>query len=254
MKLLTEHLNMFRTKEPNILFFTVHKAGSVFIHQICRDLAQYAGIRHCSPNYPVKSENWISEDLNIINEKYYWKNKKGCFGPLRYLIDVLANDKNKIILHLRDPRDGLTSMFFSFVYSHPRKRGFNPSDETVNTWIEEGIDNFVMERAPEFLIRYTKYCNLLKNNKKVVLVKYEEMVTEFDSWLQKVASPFDIKNRNEVLNKLYEKYIHQFQVQKEDKYNHIRKVTPGDHKDKLSKETIMQLDEMFYDVLVQLEY
>ena len=59
---------------------------------------------------------------------------------------------------LRDPRDILVSMYFSWAYSHPVDDGrlslvnaagelFNPSEETKEQWKANGPDEFVLEFA-----------------------------------------------------------------------------------------------------------
>ena len=41
---------------------------------------------------------------------------------------------------------------------------------------------------------------------------------------------------------------------KEDAWSHKRKITPGDHREKLQPETIRQLDQIFAPVLDRLGY
>ena len=114
-----------------VLIYTVHKAASMFLHRPKSDVAHELQISHHSTNYDkdhdlIHKESWRAF---IQNEP-----RTGCFGPIRagtaepYLPERV--DSYRIVLQLRDPRDVLTSVFFSHTYGHPRQSGrFDPTDE-----------------------------------------------------------------------------------------------------------------------------
>jgi hypothetical protein len=216
-----------------------------------------------------------------------------------------------VILHLRDPRDVLTSMYFSHVYSHARREGrFNPSDEQRKAWEDEGIDSFVLNRAANFREIYETLCSGLlgfdknralqvdsgrgipvtrasrptsasatrispsgsgatQRQSNVVLVKYETLVTDFGTWLHDYLSVFEgivngrrrcfglipvRRNLRTFHQKYFEMFRNEFATQGEDVRQHKRQVTPGDHRRKLSAETIKELNREFADVLAVLDY
>ena len=241
-----------RKKQKKILFFTVHKAASVFIYKICQKLCDLSWIIHYSPH---GGDVTFSEKEPLKNTDFF-TNKIGCFAPLRFFIDVPNIEDYIVFLHLRDPRDVLVSLFFSSVYSHPRKPGiFNPTNAERQKWEKEGIDKYVLDRAKYFLSRYENYCDSLLGKPNVTFIRYEDMVADLYSWLSKVVSPFDIANKENVIKFFIKKYGHIYSnKQKENIYAHIRNVTPGDYKNKLRPETIHRLNAIFKDVLIKLHY
>lgn len=239
----------------SLLFFTVHKADSMFIYDIAQRLSGLGGFSY----YSINKGNLDEADPGS------WSDKGRCYAPLRSLlpsIDPLILKDYNIILHLRDPRDVLTSLFFSDAYSHARNRmGFNPSDKERRAWIEGGIDKFILKKADNnkshaevFLSRYRLYCQHLLGRPNVTFVKYEEMVTDFRSWLSKVMVPFNINNEEKITERLVRKNNNNFRVVSENVLKHKRKVTPGDYKQKLKPGTIEELNLMFKDVLQKLDY
>ncbi len=51
-----------------------------------------------------------------------------------------------------------------------------------------------------------------------------------------------------------ERHANSVAAEKEDVWSHKRKVTPGDHREKLQPETIRRLDQIFAPVLDRLGY
>ena len=130
-------------EKTDIVVFTLHKSASMFIHQVCEYLSQQSGMDHFSPNSRVAP---IDERL-LLTDKEFWKANHGCFAPVRFYVDVPDIDDYKVILHVRDPRDVLVSMFYSYCYIHkgPVTANTGYRKETA----EEGIDAFVLEKAME---------------------------------------------------------------------------------------------------------
>jgi len=67
---------------------------------------------------------------------------------------------------------------------------------------------------------------------------YEKMVTNFESWLEKFAAPFQLSGSKTIVSAVAVKYKNEFQVSDERIGNHKRKITLGDHKEKLKPDTI----------------
>jgi hypothetical protein len=252
----------------SVLVYTVHKAASMFLHRLTAEVAGELDITYYSINYERDSE---------AIRKLSWKgflesgNRTGCFGPIRAgaAEPTVPEDLQayRIILHLRDPRDVLTSLFFSHVYSHARGQ-FNPTDDQRTRWEEQGIDRFVLEKAPRTLQNYGGLCSRLLGQPNVVLLKYEEMVSRYHKWLEQYLSAFShFEPRSRRLldmgsssmlprlqKRLYKRHRDEFIPPLEDINEHKRQITSGDHRRKLSARTIEALNEMFGDLLEVLEY
>ena len=104
------------------------------------------------------------------------------------------------------------------------------------------------------LERYENYTVNLLGKPNVIFVKYEEMVTDFGNWLSKFLLPFDIANKDLLASQIEEQSTNEFNVSKENVWEHKRRATPGDYKEKLKPETIAELNKRFKDVLVKLDY
>jgi hypothetical protein len=135
--------NLARTASRNVIAYTTHKAGSMVLHRVLKDISELNRIRYYSPN---ESKTALPFDRIFAGYDFIAK-KRGCFGPIRFFVPTKALDEASIILHLRDPRDVLVSMFYSYCYMHAgeieRHTGYR------REVAEAGIDKFVLEMVGE---------------------------------------------------------------------------------------------------------
>lgn len=197
-----------------------------------------------------------------------------CFGAIRpgdadpCIPDGL--DDYRIVLHLRDPRDALTSWYYSAAFSHPRKEGgFNPSDAERERWAAEGIDRFVLENRHMVVERYWTLLQNLHGRPNVIFTRYEDLISDFDSWLGSFLAVFDHVPRaqetvglfrrrtriDRIRDELVRAHGEAFQPpDREDQFSHKRQVTPGDFRRKLQPSTIEILNQDLAQILDRLEY
>ena len=262
--------NKWRNPSRNIIAYTTHKAGSMVLHRVLKDICELNRIRYYSPN---EARSQLPFDRMFAGHDFIAK-KRGCFGPIRFFVPTQALDTASIILHLRDPRDVLVSMFYSYCYMHEgeieRHTGYRKAVA------EAGIDRFVLDMVGEpfygyrgdygigsrykkhvgtVLDRYQRYLEELLDRPNAIVVSYEEMVLAFPSWLEKIVSAFDLPDPEETRAIVATRHANSVAAEgEEDVWSHKRKVTPGDHREKLQAETIRQLDEIFAPVLERLGY
>lgn len=162
------------------------------------------------------------------------------YGAFRQYYPISEMEKYKVIVMLRTPRDVLTSLYFSIAY--------NPGiPESQKTKIEaaredarnKNIDNLVLDHSPWLRTKYNQYEKYLLAKKNVLLLKYEDMVTDFAVWLSEMFKHLEIKPSEQLTKELIDEA--KFEV-KEDIYSHKRQVKPGDHRRKLQVNTIKQLN------------
>jgi Sulfotransferase domain len=256
-------------RHDDIVVFTLHKSASMFIHRQCELLCRLAGIEYHSPNVPGSG----MEARRLLLDQDLWRLRHGCFAPVRFFVDIPQVDDYRIILHLRDPRDVLVSMFYSYCFIHAGEVEANTGYRREVA--AKGIDAFVLAKASESstemrgdygtgghvedLIgnlpkRYADYVHRLLGRPNVLLVKYEEMVTDYRSWLEKFITPFPIRDKPALIDQLAAQAPTLFPRRSSDAMTHIRHVTPGDYKAKLQLSTIRQLDEIFAGPLEALGY
>jgi Sulfotransferase domain len=253
----------------DIAVFTLHKSASMFIHRQCESLCRLAGIDYHSPNLAASG----LDARKLLTDKDLWSSRHGCFAPLRFFVPIPRVADFAVLLHLRDPRNVLVSMFYSYCYIHPGE--VEAGTGYRRQAAAKGIDAFVLAKASdqsrdypgdygtgghvEDLIgnlprRYRDYIDRLLGKPNVTLLKYEEMVTDYRGWLTKFIAPFRLEDPATVVETLVARSGEFFPERRHDALSHIRHVQPGDHRAKLEPATIRQLNEIFADVLGALQY
>ncbi|HEX9771022.1 MAG TPA: sulfotransferase domain-containing protein [Kiloniellales bacterium] len=256
------------SQRGRIFVFSSHRSGSTLLYQVCRGLAQRTGYRHYAPN-----GGDVAVSLRQLAEQpERWLTQPGCFGPLRAYIPVPRPDQARILVHLRDPRDVLVSMFFSYCYSHAGE--IAGAIGIRGKAAEDGIDNFVLQMATADAVafpgaygtgnhiwdlagnlrqRYDSYLRNVLDHQESVLVRYEDMLFDPAGWLGDVAGVFGVRD-SEVVERLSAALASSPRAAREDRWTHKRQIEPGDHRRKLKGETIGQLNEILGDVLARLGY
>lgn len=258
-----------KSVDRDIVVFTLHKSASMFIHRQCELLCQLSGITYNSPNVP----NSGVDARRLLTDEDLWRHRHGCFAPVRFFVDIPHIENYDVILHLRDPRDVLVSMFYSYCYIHPGEIEANTGYRKEVA--ARGIDSFVLAKASsgsaqyrgdygtgghveDFIgnlpQRYRAYLERLVGRPNVTLLKYEEMVTDYRRWLEKFIKPFPLDNKPDLIEQLVVQAPSFFPKRTADAVSHVRHVTPGDHRTKLQPGTIRRLDEIFSDTLAALGY
>jgi hypothetical protein len=258
---------------------TVHKCASVYVSQL---LARIAQSEHLVPinldgffyKYPPRllkasastefveglSGKPVDWSGDLEHEVTRVLRPRGfMYGPFRtagWIGQLPHFDQFKVLVQLRDPRDVLTSLYYSVAFSHhiPAK---NPTlSQRLIAMRKEAsrarIDEFVVNEAPRFVETYRQYCQQILSRGNVLLVKYEDMVTDFPRWLGQVLRFWGFSPNSKTALKLVAKA--DFGVSHERQDRHKRQVTPGDHLRKLQPRTIDALNVQFWDILVELGY
>ncbi len=235
--------------------FSIHKAGSTLLNSMMQVVCDRLGIPVFAPEV-IEFDNGLKIGTLTDSVKEILQLRGYCFGGFRgwhrYLDGLDLSSIHKVFL-IRDPRDMLVSHYFSHKFSHPippgelgkRMQQFRASLDA------KGIDDYVLERAPMVLQRLKKLeTNVVDDHCK--LYRYEDVVFEKQSWL---ADMLDFVGL-EMGQSECEEIAGFFNTlpEKENPAEHVRKVTPGDHRDKLQPETIKELNHIFVDVLERYQY
>jgi hypothetical protein len=240
----------------------------MLLHKVGLKFAQASNMDYYSPNpggvhVPIRGF--------IANEEIM--RRPGCFCPIRVPVPVPEPATAKVLLHLRDPRDALVSMFYSYCYSHP---GEIPGATGYRKEVADlGIDRFVLamatseaspvrgdygtgahiwDYAGNYARRYKTYVRELLGKPDVTLLRYEDMIEDFAGWLSAFASAFGLSPHDQAYQQIMASEASTIERKKEDKWSHQRKGTPGDHKEKLKAETIDSLNEIFSECMEALGY
>jgi hypothetical protein len=100
-------------------------------------------------------------------------------GPIRFFVPTKALGKASVILHLRDPRDVLVSMFYSYCYMHAGE--IEAQTGYRKEVAEAGIDRFVLDMVSEPFYGYRGDYGIGSRYKKhvgTVLDRYRHYLDE----------------------------------------------------------------------------
>jgi hypothetical protein len=238
--------------KTSCIFFSVHKSATSFMAGYLGDVAKEAGLTHIDYNGYFLSQGKKGlarqSDPELIRQVFH--NRGYLYGPLRYYLDIPGADQYRIALFLRDPRDVLTSQYFSLKFSHPLLTGELAKKRKNAAALS--IDEHVRMQAERFFITYSTYFEKLAGRKNVLILKYEDMIIDFPGFLEKLNIHFELDLTSG--QKLKLDRSGEFLVDAENTSLHKRKVAAGDHREKLQPETIQWLNEKFGPILLRLGY
>jgi hypothetical protein len=228
----------------------LHKCASTYLQKKFQQLAPQIGLWPIDVHgYEFRSGRKL--DITLQPRGFF-------YGPYRAPLAIRwpedAAGDFKMFLVVRDPRDILTSLFYSVAYSHSA-----PKAQKTRTQLDQsrararqvGIDEFVREAAGEYRARFALYWQLVETHQAYV-TRYEDLVTEPDRWLDRLLDFLEADVPVRVRRHLIRPA--DFAVKGENPNAHIRQVQPGDHARKLRSETIDWLNDQFRDVLTAFGY
>ncbi len=249
---LEKGISVSQSGHPSIILFTIQKCASTLVTKILKELSENSNLVHI--DFDSYFTTVSPEKYKLFNDKVFqqksMKSRGYYYGAWRHFRKIEKIDDYKVLLILRDPRDVLTSMYFSSAFSHSPVSKSMVSNRPKVTKLS--IDEFVLTKASYICRIYTEYIENLISNPSVLFLRYEDMVSDFSIWLDRLTTHVKLNHETEAIE-TFKKTI-SFKVKKEDKHSHIRNIQPGDHKQKLKHSTIIQLNELFKDILKPLSY
>lgn len=239
---------------PSFFVFALPKSGSVLQDKVFEDICHELNIPLISVaksafNQGVEESNFGEEICELFTERGY-----GFYG-FRYFPSYLKNfelNKFKKILLIRDPRDILVSHYFSMKNSHGIPQGEMGERLLKQRQAIQSMDinEYVLNKANSFLKIYRSYANIKDNSLRIF--KYENIVFKKEKWVEQILEFLELELEESQIKSIARK--HDIFPDREAPNSHIRKVTPGDYKEKLNKSTINALDSIFNDVMHSYDY
>lgn len=224
--------------------FALHKSGSVLLNRIVDDLSDVAGVPVF--NFPeLLFENGIRfQDLEEVPADLFTKEGM-IYSGFRHVpkepceMDLAAG--GKVILMVRDPRDILVSMYFSMKGSHAVPKSGKSREKLLK--IRENaealsIDEFARGGCDRLRKKFRRYRKALVENDDIEtrVFRYEDVIFEKPAWVRDIAGFFGLDVPGSAMDAIAER--HDIRPEQEDPKAHIRRVAPGDYKEKLSPEAI----------------
>jgi hypothetical protein len=235
----------------------IRKSGSTLLHRICASLARFNSVNYIDVagtffqnNTPVSA--WVNEPalrkvLRPGNAYGGFRNMPMCFA------DTPTFSKASKVLLVRDPRDALVSEFFSNAYSHsiPERQNVDQG-VTANILLERQkalqstVEEYVLARVPLMRRTFLEYTSLTEDP-NTLLLKYEDIVFQKREMIHAILRHFRWELGAHQLTQLLDKV--DVRPTAENPTAFVRRVTPGDHKEKLSPRTIAALNSELREVI-----
>jgi len=244
------------SNDPSVVFITMHKAGSVIANEILASLLGPEGLVHVNFatnafDLGVREQPYCAERVHLLRTPGYY------FGAFRQTTSDWFGDlsSNRLIFQIRDPRDCIVSLYFSYRYSHPEPGNGSVTplfDSLRKEARQSNIDEYAIKKIDEYLKRFRIINSLMDKFQNHILVRYEDMVLCFRQWLSDISDFLGVNPSQETLGALMK--LANFDVAKEDVNLHKRQVTPGDFSRKLAPETQKKLTEAFSCYLEKFRY
>ena len=233
------------SNSQSILFFTGHKCASSFISGLFDDVAAYSDYQRAYFDEYFSAfeidDKKMYADSAFINRVFF---PRGIiYGPFRDVVDIPQLAKYKILLLLRDPRDVLTSRYFSARFTHSvinRKFYYMRLQAQKQT-----IDEFVMDNIIFTYNIYCRYMTMSRRYPHICFYKYEDMIVDQPSFLDYIIEltgvSFPEKVQARILNAMK-------LPEKEDINQHKRSGKAGQYKKRLRPETVQKLNDTFFEI------
>jgi len=255
-----DYVNMLREalptpgEFPECYAFSIHKAGSSLMHGMIDSVCAAEKIPGITIPDILFSQGVMENEWNDKKELTGLIKSGILYFGFRHLPNFLINmgetfRNRKAVLLVRDPRDALVSMYYSFAGANPShrrpKKNMKGYLSIRKVYENMALEEFVIKTASGYLNKLVTYREHL-NFDNVLVRRYEKIYFDKRTFLKEIFDHFGISVNAETLNRVSEKYDIRPDV--EDPSKHIRKGTPGDHRDKLSPETISKLNDIFRDI------
>lgn len=237
---------------PSVIFFGHNRCATRFLSgcfvQLCRsegrptiDLETYIARTDASKGHFLNDPDFLSK--HFLPRGHY-------YGPHYWFRPVPDFSPFKILLTLRDPRDVITSRYYSQGFAHTLMD--EEALERRRHIQQQNVDEYVKENLPEVRAAYQGYLENLIHLPNVLYMSYEDMISDFPAYLDKAIDHLELQPTSEAINRVIASSS--FSVTKEDIYAHKRSVKPGSHLRKLQPETIEYVNQEFASVLEALNY
>lgn len=242
-----------RSDAESVYFYTFHKCASTLFSTYL--LRHVEGLRHRDYAAEMFRRGPLKRPITFADRGYV-------YGPLRLsspedsdgyrLVISRVSDRDfvhdKICLFMvRDPRDILISSYYSTAYTHP----LSPVAELREQQLRERaavrsmtLDDYVLSQAEDRRRDFACLHDLYTACSRGVLLRYEDMVEDFDRFADGLRTHLNIKPR--VLRNLERRSRPR---PRPDDSQHRRSGQTGQFRDSLSPETISLVNERLGDTL-----
>lgn len=235
--------------------FSMHKTGSTLLNEMLVEVCAIAGVPIFSPEQIEFRNGQPIGKLDVAVQQRFVR-RGYAFPGFRQFPDYLNGfdlTPFKKIFLVRDPRDMVVSHYFSHKISHPMPPGvLGEKMQEIRSKLQEmPIDEYALWFGKVISSSFQNYAaSIFDANLKVF--RYEDVIFRKRQWLKDVTDYVGIDLPESEIHRIADE--RDIVPRQEDATKHIRRVTPGDHKEKLKPETIAELNQMLAEMLSRFEY
>ncbi len=239
----------------SIVFISLHKCATTFFSQtVLKEVDKLALVDYQA--YEYKFEEKIAAIIKPKGYVYavlrlYDKDHPG----YKLTEKLIAPDKLntvKTIFWVRDPRDILVSLYYSFGFTHgesPNKKIREYQHKRREKIQKMTLDEYVLYEAPNIQWKFEKINSLRQELPHHLFIRYEEMIHDFETFFATLAEYTGL-NKN-----LFEKMHKQTRPNDtEDPTKHKRSGKTEAYLGKLKPETIEKLNHILGPTLTKFGY
>lgn len=249
---------------PSTYLVGVKKGGSTLMAKVMRDLEPFSDRPFFEyPSVAFKDGlPWFRtvDDIDgslrrngYIYGVFRWLPENDLFD-LGTMDEDTSKRKARFVSLFRDPRDILTSLYFSDAKSHaipasgPLRAQMLKNREDLE---QIGLDDYVLQKAPSYLRHYYRTLQV-ETMPDTTVLRYEDIIYDKKLLVSTVAEGMGCDLPAAELDRIATKHDQIPDAENEDR--HIRQVHPGNFRKKLKPETIEKLNDIFSVILNKLNY
>jgi hypothetical protein len=236
------------TAAPAYFVLGVRKSGSSILNSMVTALAQKQGLPFVDiPGQLFKAghkvDDWQRDPgmASVIAGGNVYGGFRNCPTGLGMNATYIVSRK---VLLVRDPRDALVSEYFSNAYSHSVPTEGDARDQMLalrEQALQASIESFVLERAPAMGRTLMEYAGAARDP-QLKLYRYEEVITRKRALLESIGQHFGWRLDAGHLGKVLE--WADVLPDEERPTAFVRRVLPGDHRNKLTPAVIERLNAL----------
>lgn len=244
-------------ERPPVFLFGIRKSGSSMLNDVAEALGEanryyFVDVAGKLFNSGVPVSRWQAD--RTISEIIRPGNLYGGFRNFPMgLVDAPYFAPARKLLLVRDPRDALVSEYFSTAYSHSVPSTGEARENMLaerRRALQTGLSEYVLSRVHSFRQTLGEYREFLDD--QWLVVKYEDIIFDKDRLIDGICGQFGWRVEDYSRNII--KSWADVRPVTERPTEFVRRVTPGDHLDKLRPGVIEELNEVLASELDWLQY
>jgi hypothetical protein len=247
---------------PAFFVLGVRKSGSSLLNNLCNVLSTTNGHPFIDIGGVLFEKNIPADEWGVYPGILPILNPGNTYGGFRevppiFLDNDLFKNSAKILL-VRFPHDALVSEFYSSAFSHAVPKPTAAGDAVTKTMelfrkqaLTSTIDDYVVPRAHSLARQMLEYAAVARWD-STMLFKYEDWIFRKAELIKAIASHFGWKVDDQLIGHMLA--WADIRPVTEDPHAFVRKVTPGDHRQKLRPDTIATLNTILRPAMEAFDY